>query len=56
MSAAPYPRDRLRARRNLADYEAAPIEEAVLQSCIAEATRLLADVRKWLKAKHPDLA
>lgn len=47
--------DRLRARRNRVDYEAEPIEDAVLQSCVSEATRLLADVRAWLKAKYPDL-
>lgn len=48
--------DRLRARRNRADYEAEPIEDAVLQSCVTEATRLLADVRAWVKSNHPNLA
>lgn len=47
--------DRLRARRNRVDYEAEPIEDAVLQSCVAEATRLLADVRAWLKSNYPNL-
>lgn len=48
--------DKLREKRNLSDYMGADLDEVSTQACMAQAQRLLADVRTWLTAKHPELA
>ncbi len=47
--------DALRKQRNLGDYAGDPVSEAALQSCLDEASRLLAMTRQWLANNHPDL-
>lgn len=47
--------DALRKQRNLNDYEGDPITEAAVAECLEQAQALLAHVRKWLKARHPNL-
>lgn len=47
--------DALRRQRNVSDYEGDPVSSAVLESCIAEATQLLAHAEQWLGTQHPDL-
>jgi hypothetical protein len=47
--------DALRNKRNLSDYTGRPIDQASLNNCIDEATRLLSDAMAWLVANHPDL-
>lgn len=46
--------DALRRQRNLSDYEGDPVSEAALQSCIAEASKLLAHTEAWLRRNHPE--
>lgn len=48
--------DALRKQRNLADYEGDPVTAQTVAESLAQAERLLADVRAWLKAKKPELA
>ena len=47
--------DVLRRKRNLADYTGDDIAEASVKECRAEAARLLAEVKAWLKKNRPDL-
>lgn len=47
--------DALRKKRNLNDYVGTDLEEETAAACAREATRLLADVRAWLKANRPEL-
>ena len=47
--------DTLRRQRNVADYTGEDIYSSTVNHCIEEATRLLADVKRWLKAERPDL-
>ena len=48
--------DALRKQRNLADYEGDPVTAQTVAESLAQAQRLLADVKAWLKAKKPELA
>ena len=48
--------DALRKQRNLADYEGEPVTAQSVAECLAQAQRLLADVKAWLKANKPGLA
>jgi hypothetical protein len=47
--------DALRKQRNLSDYSGDPVSPQTVTECRAEAVRLLADVRAWLKLKKPEL-
>jgi hypothetical protein len=47
--------DALRKQRNLADYEGNPVAAGTVGECIAEAKRLHADVKAWLKSHKPEL-
>ena len=47
--------DKLREKRNLADYTGAHLDEVATDACIAHATRLLAELREWLGKVHPEL-
>lgn len=47
--------DKLREKRNLADYTGALLDEAATEACIAQAQRLLSEIRAWLAKKRPDL-
>ena len=47
--------DALRKQRNLADYEGDPVTAQTVAEGVAQAERLLADLRKWLEAKKPEL-
>jgi hypothetical protein len=47
--------DALRKQRNLADYEGNPVAAGTLTECIAEAKRLHAEVKAWLKSNKPEL-
>jgi hypothetical protein len=44
--------DALRRKRNLNDYLGADLDEESTRACMAEATRLLAEVSAWLQAKQ----
>lgn len=48
--------DKLREKRNLADYTGADLDEVTVEACIGHARRLLQEVRAWLGAKHAELA
>lgn len=48
--------DGLRKQRNLADYEGEPVTAQTVTECLAQAKRLLADVRTWLAANKPGLS
>ena len=48
--------DDLRRLRNCDDYEGTPIHPEDLAEALAQASALLAKVRAWLKAHHPELA
>ena len=47
--------DKLRDKRNLVDYTGALLDDAATDACIAQATRLLAELREWLGKRHPEL-
>ena len=47
--------DKLREKRNLADYTGAHLDEVSAQACIDHARRLLGEVGEWLKTNHPEL-
>lgn len=47
--------DALRKQRNLADYEGDPVTAKTVAESLAQAERLLADVKAWLKANKPEL-
>jgi hypothetical protein len=47
--------DGFRRARNLADYEGAEIEESKARECAELASKLIADVRTWLKKNRSDL-
>jgi len=47
--------DKLREKRNLADYTGANLDEVATEACIAHAARLLAELRDWLERQHPAL-
>jgi hypothetical protein len=42
-----------RKARNQSDYRGVAVSEAVAKECVAEAQRLLADVKAWLKTNGP---
>ena len=48
--------DGLRKQRNLADYEGEPVTAQTVTECLAQAKRLLADVKTWIAANKPGLA
>lgn len=47
--------DALRKQRNLADYEGDPVTAKTVAESLAQAERLLADVKAWLKGNKPEL-
>lgn len=47
--------DGLRKQRNLADYEGEPVTAQTVAECLAQAKRLLADVKAWIAANKPEL-
>ena len=47
--------DALRKQRNLADYEGDPVTAKAVAESLAQAERLLADVKAWLRANKPEL-
>lgn len=47
--------DVLRRKRNLSDYTGENIDDVSVESCVAEARQLVADVEWWLKANRADL-
>jgi hypothetical protein len=47
--------DKLREKRNLADYTGAVLDETATEACITQATRLLAELRDWLSKQRPEL-
>jgi hypothetical protein len=47
--------DTLRKQRNLNDYEGAPVTDAAVAECLAQAEALLSHTRKWLKTHRPEL-
>jgi hypothetical protein len=47
--------DKLREKRNLSDYTGAPLDEVATEACVAQATRLLAELREWLARIHAEL-
>ncbi len=47
--------DGFRRARNLSDYEGEPVEDSVVNECIAAASDLLSRVRAWIKENRPDL-
>lgn len=47
--------DGLRKQRNLADYEGEPVTAQTVAECVAQAKRLLADVKAWIAANKPEL-
>jgi hypothetical protein len=47
--------DKLREKRNLADYTGALLDQTATAACIAQATGLLAELRKWLGQHRPEL-
>ena len=47
--------DTLRRKRNVSDYTGEDIDESSAEHCIAEAEKLLRDVRAWLKKNRPHL-
>ena len=47
--------DALRRQRNINDYTGDGVDDSTVENCIAEAKRLIADVRAWRKAHRPEL-
>lgn len=47
--------DGLRKQRNLANYEGEPVTAQTVTECLAQAKRLVADVRTWIAANKPGL-
>jgi hypothetical protein len=45
--------DALRRKRNVNDYEGAPIEPAAVAECIAQAKAMRARIQSWLVEHHP---
>ena len=48
--------DALRKQRNLADYEGNPVTVQTVAECLAQARRLLTDVKAWLVKNKPELS
>ncbi|MEK6246455.1 MAG: DNA-binding protein [Pseudomonadota bacterium] len=48
--------DALRKQRNLADYEGEPVTAQTVTECLAQAKRLVADVRTWIATNKPGLS
>ena len=48
--------DAMRAMRNRAEYSGDPVSDAVALEAIDEATRLVAEVREWIRVHRPELA
>jgi hypothetical protein len=48
--------DGLRKQRNLADYEGEPVTAQTVAECLAQAKRLVADVRTWIAVNKPGLS
>ena len=47
--------DGLRKQRNINDYDGVPVSPGVVEECRRQAGALLANVRAWLAANHPEL-
>jgi hypothetical protein len=47
--------DKLREKRNLADYTGAVLDKAATEACIGQATRLVAELKDWLRKSRPAL-
>jgi len=47
--------DALRRQRNVSDYTGEDVDDSSAEHCIAEAERLLHDVRAWFGKNRPDL-
>jgi hypothetical protein len=47
--------DAFRAARNRTDYRGVPVSESTAAECVAEARKLLDDVRAWLGSHRPEL-
>ncbi len=47
--------DALRRQRNVNDYTGDGVDDSMVENCIAEATRLLDDVKAWRNAHKPEL-
>lgn len=47
--------DALRRQRNVSDYTGDDVDDSTVENCIAEATRLLADVKNWRNVERPAL-
>lgn len=47
--------DKLREKRNLADYTGALLDETATDASIDQATRLLGELREWLGKHRPEL-
>ena len=41
-----------RKARNQMDYRGVPVSDAVARECVADARRLLAEVRAWIEARR----
>lgn len=48
--------DKLREKRNLADYTGALVDEAATTACISHAKRLLDELLRWLAKHRPELS
>lgn len=48
--------DAFRAARNQSDYRGVPVSDTMARECLAEARRLVDEVRAWMSANRPDLA
>lgn len=44
--------DAYRKARNQADYRGVPVSDAVAQSCVEDAQRLLTEVRAWIESRR----
>ena len=47
--------DTLRRQRNVSDYTGEDVDSSTAEHCIAEATRLVADVTRWLTTERREL-
>jgi hypothetical protein len=46
--------DGLRRQRNVNDYNGDPVSPTMVEACLTQAKALLAHVRAWLMAQHPE--
>lgn len=47
--------DALRRKRNISDYTGEDVDDASVDACVTAATRLVDDVRAWLRTNRPNL-